>query len=114
MTNLAAYLGANAIGGSENGQLANSYRLEQNYPNPFNPETHISYYLPKTSIVDLNIYNMLGQRIRTLVHQVQNAGSYTVQWDGKNDFGAPVASGVYLYNLTAGKFKESRRMVLLK
>lgn len=114
MTGAPAYLGANAIDGSVNGQLANSYRLEQNYPNPFNPVTHISYYLPKTSIVDLSIYNMLGQRIRTLVHQVQNAGSYTVQWDGKNEFGTPVASGVYLYNLTAGKFKQSRKMMLLR
>jgi hypothetical protein len=113
-TNEPAYLGANAIGGSENGHLANSYRLEQNYPNPFNPVTRISYYIPKTSIVDLSIYNMLGQRIRTLVHQVQNAGSYTVRWDGKNNFGTPVASGVYLYNLTAGKFKESRKMILLR
>jgi hypothetical protein len=114
MTSAPAYLGANAIGGSENGRLANSYRLEQNYPNPFNPVTHISYYIPKTSRVDLMIYNLLGQRIRTLVHQVQNAGSYTVQWDGKNEFGIPVASGVYLYNLTAGKFKRSRKMMLLR
>jgi flagellar hook assembly protein FlgD len=60
------------------------------------------------------IYNLLGQRIRTLVHQVQNAGSYTALWDGKNNFGTPVASGVYLYNLTAGKFKQSRKMMLLR
>jgi hypothetical protein len=113
-TNEPAYLGANAIGCPGKGHLANSYRLEQNYPNPFNPVTRISYYIPKTSDVDLSIYNMLGQRIRTLVHQVQNAGSYTVRWDGKNNFGTQAASGVYLYNLTAGKFKESRKMILLR
>jgi hypothetical protein len=113
MTGAPAYLGANAIGGPEN-RPANSHRLEQNYPNPFNPVTQISYYLPKTSVVNLSIYNLLGQRIRTLVHRVQNAGLYTVEWNGQNDFGMPVASGVYVYSIAAGEFKQSRRMILLR
>jgi hypothetical protein len=114
MTNLPSYLGANAIGNGENTQHAGSYRLEQNYPNPFNPTTQISYTIPKTNRVDLSIYDLLGRRVRTLVHRVQNSGSYTVEWDGKNDFGTQVASGIYVYSLTAGKFKQSRRMILLR
>ena len=95
------------------------FQLFQNYPNPFNPETSIRYQLPPTgqvaaSTVLLEIYNLLGQKVRTLVKQQQPPGNYTVRWDGRNDLGQQVSSGVYLYRLTAGNFTRVRKMVLLR
>jgi hypothetical protein len=91
------------------------YELFQNYPNPFNPETTIRYSLPKRATVTLEIYNLLGQRVRTLVdHQSQDADFYVVHWDGRNEAGAPVASGVYITYLRAGSFVASRKMILMK
>lgn len=91
------------------------YVLEQNYPNPFNPTTTISYSLPLDKKVSLRIYDMMGRVVRTLVDgKVQSAGRYKVQWDGRNQQGARVASGVYLYTLEFGNFKKTRSMTLLK
>ncbi|NUO78581.1 Ig-like domain-containing protein, partial [candidate division KSB1 bacterium] len=92
-----------------------AFNLAQNYPNPFNPSTAISYRLsaPKQH-VSLAIYDLLGQRIRTLVEQVQSAGDYVVQWEGRNDLGQPVTSGSYLYTLKTDSFTETRRMLLLR
>ena len=73
--------------------------LHQNYPNPFNPETVILYELPRTSQVEVVIFNLLGERIRTLVNQRQMAGQHRLPWDGRNEFGMPVPSGVYLYRV---------------
>jgi hypothetical protein len=83
--------------------------LKQNYPNPFNPKTIINYELLTTNYVDLSIYNILGERIATLVNQKQASGMYQVVWDG-TDF----TSGVYYYRLEAGEFREVKKMVLLK
>ena len=94
--------------------LPKEFALSQNYPNPFNPETQIRYQLPADCFVTLIIYNMLGQRIRTLVNQKQPAGSYTVHWDGKDDNGMMVASGLYLYKLNADRFNKLKKMVLLR
>ncbi len=91
-----------------------TFQLFQNYPNPFNPSTAISYQLPANSNVQLEIYNLLGQKVRTLVNQQQAAGNYTVRWDGRNDFGQHVSSGVYLYRLVTGQFSQVRKMVLLR
>ncbi len=98
-----------------------SLKLRQNYPNPFNPVTAISYQLPAVSQVQLEIYNTIGQRVRTLVNRRQAAGRYTVQWDGRNDASQPVASGVYVYRLTVGQSSslslprvQTRKMVLLR
>lgn len=91
------------------------YVLEQNYPNPFNPETTIEYALPLNKKVSLRIYNMMGQVVRTLVKdELQSAGRQTIVWDGKNDAGIRVASGVYIYSLEFGNFKKAKRMTLLK
>lgn len=91
------------------------YVLEQNYPNPFNPETTIEYALPLNKKVSLRIYNMMGQVVRTLVKdELQSAGRQTIVWDGKNDTGLRVASGVYIYSLEFGNFKKAKRMTLLK
>lgn len=91
-----------------------SYQLDQNYPNPFNPATTISYQLAMESDVELTIYNMLGQEIRNLVQTNQPAGTYQVQWNGKDDAGREVASGLYLYQLKTPEYVESRKMLLMK
>ncbi|MBI4552269.1 MAG: T9SS type A sorting domain-containing protein [Candidatus Latescibacteria bacterium] len=91
------------------------FALRQSYPNPFNAQVTIKYELPKTASVKFMIYNMLGQQVRMLVDQVQPAGYYTVQWDGRNANGHEVASGVYLYRLTTSTgFSQTRRMTLVK
>ncbi|MBI4491022.1 MAG: T9SS type A sorting domain-containing protein [Deltaproteobacteria bacterium] len=90
------------------------FGLDQNYPNPFNPATQIAYRLPVDSNVRLAVYNILGQQIRTLMNGFTPAGAYTVTWDGKDEAGRQVASGMYLYRLDAGKFSSVKRMTLLK
>ncbi|MFQ5771851.1 MAG: T9SS type A sorting domain-containing protein, partial [bacterium] len=86
----------------------------QNYPNPFNPSTFIRFEVVESAPVILEIYNILGRKIRTLLNENKLAGEYTVQWDGKNDVGADMASGVYIMRLTAGNFVNSIKMVKLK
>ena len=94
-------------------------RLLQNYPNPFNPETWIPYELAADSTVSIDIYNVQGQLIRHLALKEQKAGSYLTKdkatyWDGRDEFGQKVASGIYWYRLKAGKVNAIRRMVILK
>jgi tetratricopeptide (TPR) repeat protein len=88
--------------------------LSQNYPNPFNPETEICFQLPEDVHVAISIYNMLGQRVCTLIDKQKQTGYHTIKWDGRNDFGTAVASGVYLYAMQAGKFYEKKKMVLMR
>ena len=90
------------------------YRLSQSRPNPFNPNTTIEYDIPHTEQVILRIYDTLGREVRTLVNARQPAGFHQVVWDGRNQQGRMVGSGVYLYTLTAGTFNQSKRMTLLK
>jgi hypothetical protein len=90
------------------------YILFDNYPNPFNPETAIEYELPQAGSVRLEIYNMLGQKAKTLIDQNQAAGIHRAIWDGKNDVGEAVTSGVYLYRLETANFKATKRMVLIR
>ncbi len=92
------------------------YALENNYPNPFNPATTIKYQLPEAGEVTLEVYNMLGQVVRTLVdREFQGAGRYNYKWDATNDRGRSLSSGVYFYRVTAGKdFQSHKRMLLLK
>ncbi len=95
--------------------IPESYALRQNYPNPFNPTTNIVYELPVGARVKLEVFNMLGQKVRTLVKNEDMAiGLHQVQWDGKDDLGLKVGSGVYIYRLDAGTFSASRKMLLLK
>jgi hypothetical protein len=94
--------------------LPTEYKLLANYPNPFNPTTEISYQLPEAAHVTLAIYNIEGQQVRTLVDGVVGAGEHVVEWNATSDAGQRVASGVYLYRLTAGDYTESRKMLLLK
>jgi predicted lactoylglutathione lyase len=91
-----------------------SFDLSQNYPNPFNPGTTIQYQLPKISQVKLSIYNILGQWIVTLVNKRQQAGFYSVNWDGKDDRRLNVASGIYLYRLETEEFVKVRKLSLVR
>jgi hypothetical protein len=83
--------------------------LSQNYPNPFNPLTMINYQLPKTTHVELTIYNLLGQKVATLVSGKQKAGDHQVAW-----YASGFASGVYYYQLMAGEYKDVKKMILLR
>jgi len=94
--------------------LPGDYALDQNYPNPFNPITEIHFDLPEAVRVELKVFNILGQDVATLVDAVRPAGSYTVQWDSRCTSGTTVSSGVYVYQLKAGKFTDSKKMVLLR
>ncbi|MDP2984347.1 MAG: T9SS type A sorting domain-containing protein [Candidatus Latescibacter sp.] len=94
--------------------LPTVYAMNQNFPNPFNPSTTITYSIPKTSHVELAIYNMAGQKIRTLVNTSQAASFYRVVWNGKNDFGQTVASGMFFYKLDAGNYSKVVKMNLIK
>ncbi len=90
------------------------FQLNQNYPNPFNPQTVIEYALPKDCQVQIAIYNLLGQKIRTLIDQYQTKGQKKIHWDGKDDEGNELAGGIYFYRLQAGDFSETKKMVLLR
>jgi len=90
------------------------FALENNYPNPFNPTTTIRYALPQDARVNVTIYNIQGQIVRTLVGTDQTAGYYTIQWDGRSDAGTTVASGIYIYRINAGQFVSAKKMVMLK
>ncbi|MEJ2634375.1 MAG: FG-GAP-like repeat-containing protein [Calditrichia bacterium] len=91
------------------------YRLEQNYPNPFNPTTTIEFSLPLSKTISLKIYNTLGQEVRTLINNQKYApGDHLAEWDSRDNYGHPVASGVYIYRLTFGNFSKSGRMTLIR
>ncbi|MBL7996828.1 T9SS type A sorting domain-containing protein [bacterium] len=90
------------------------FELKANFPNPFNPSTTIQYGLKENTQVVLKIYNLLGQEVRNLVNETQSAGYKTVLWDGKNNAGTQVPSGIYIYKLEAGSFTSSKKMLLVK
>ena len=94
--------------------ITDQFTLEQNYPNPFNPETIIEYQLPKASKVKLRIFNILGQKVKTLIDEEKHSGYHSVKWDGTNNYGQKVASGIYLYRLQTESFTEVKKMILLK
>lgn len=94
--------------------IVQTFRLKQNYPNPFNPTTTIPYTLNKPVFTRLSIYNDLGQEVRTLVNENQGPGNYNVAWDGQDNNGEPVSSGIYIYQLQAGNASDSRKMMLVK
>ena len=97
------------------GELPEQFELHQNYPNPFNPATTIRFSLPKEANVRLEIYNMLGQRVNVLISdELYQPGVHNVVWNGVDEFNKQVASGQYIYRITAGDFVESKRMMFLK
>ena len=94
--------------------IPSKFTLHQNYPNPFNPVTTLRYDLPEQANVNIIIYDLLGREVRTLVNTTQDAGFKSVIWDATNDYGKPVSAGVYLYQIQAGEFVQTKKMVLLK
>ncbi|MFH2050773.1 MAG: T9SS type A sorting domain-containing protein [bacterium] len=90
------------------------FELSQNYPNPFNPVTTIEYSLPERSHVIIDIYNVLGQIVRTLINETKSAGSYRTEWNGSDDAGRVVSTGVYVYRFSAGDVVQTKKMVLMK
>jgi hypothetical protein len=94
--------------------LPHQFNLSQNCPNPFNPTTEIAYALPEAAEISLEIFNVLGQRVRTLINGHQSAGWHRVSWDSCDEENQALPSGVYFYRLTAGDFSESKKMLLLK
>ena len=94
--------------------LPKDFSLAQNYPNPFNPTTTVSYALPTNAFVKLVVYNILGQKVKTLVDEEQTAGFRQVVWNGQNDRGETVGSGIYFYRIQAGSFTKTAKMSLLK
>jgi hypothetical protein len=94
--------------------IGSDFQLANNYPNPFNPQTIIEFKVPHNGQVTLNIYNMLGQRIRTLLNETRPAGSYKILWDGRDDFGRVVATGVYMYQLRGDNALITKKMTFIK
>lgn len=106
----------NLVSGIDDGGAPSlsDYSLDQNYPNPFNPSTVIPFKLAKREMVELTIFNNLGQKVRSLVNQDYPAGTHQVKWNGKDDFGQTVPAGVYYYTIQAGEFKDTRKMLIVK
>jgi len=94
--------------------MPRTFSLEQNYPNPFNPVTNISFALPEPGHVRLEVFNILGQNVRTLVDREMTPGTYLVEWDSHDNGGNAVASGVYFYRIAYGDISTTKKMVLLK
>jgi hypothetical protein len=94
--------------------MPSGFRLEQNVPNPFNPVTEILYEIPATGRVALEVYDVQGHLVRTLVDAVRNGGSHVATWDGRDAYGREVPTGVYFYRLSAEGFEGTRKMLLLK
>ena len=95
-------------------ELPDDFSLSQNYPNPFNPETRIEFALPRASHVTIDVYNIVGKRVRNLANERLSAGLKAVTWDGRDNNGQLVSSGIYFYRIVTGDFTESKKMVLLK
>jgi len=94
--------------------IPTAFELSQNYPNPFNPTTKIAFALPQNSFVSLKIYDMLGREIKSLLNSEMLAGNHSIDWNGEDNNGFKVASGAYIYKITAGNFMAVKKMVLIK
>ena len=94
--------------------IPNEFSLSQNYPNPFNPTTKIDFALPRSADVSITIYNLMGQKVNVLINSNLEYGYHTVIWNGLDQFGSPVASGVYFSELRSKSFRQTKKMLLLK
>jgi len=99
---------------AEGAKLPTAFGLEQNYPNPFNPETTILYELPRAGQVEVAVFNLLGEKVRVLLNQPQQAGQHRLLWNGRDENEKSVPSGVYFYRLQAGEFVQTRKMILMQ
>ena len=102
------------LSNNSNQLIPESYQLFQNYPNPFNPNTKIMYNIPEEQFVKIVIYDMLGRKVKTLVNQMQRAGLKTINWNGLDDYNKKLPSGLDLYCLQSGSFKQTKKMLFLK
>jgi hypothetical protein len=107
-------LEAGAVTGVEDGLTPRIAVLHQNYPNPFNPSTAIEFHLPRRERVSLRVYDVSGRLVRTIVEETLETGDHLFTWDGHNDRGAQVASGVYFYMLKSDSIRQARKAVLLR
>ena len=105
---------SNTVLGIDTKAIPKVYALRQNYPNPFNPTTQIKYDLPEDALVTINIYDLMGRSIKSLVNSNQSAGYRSIQWNATNNLGEPVSAGMYIYMIQAGEFRQTKKMVLLK
>ena len=104
-----------ALGVDDNESIPDYFALHQNYPNPFNPSTQISFDVPQgAEHIMLNVYNILGQNVSTLVNGVMNPGQYTMEWNATDEVGNPVASGIYFYELRSASFTARKKMLLIR
>ena len=90
------------------------FALHQNYPNPFNPETKIQFDVAEKSKVNISIFNLVGQKVATLVDNTMDIGKYTITWGGLNDKGAPLPSGMYFYEMNSSSYHSIKKLVLVK
>ncbi len=100
--------------GDDKQPLPTEFALEQNYPNPFNASTMIKFAVPEKEYVEMKIYNLLGQKVRTLLSSEKGAGWYSIIWDGKADSGYELPTGVYLMKMKAGEFEAKKKLMMLK
>ena len=94
--------------------MPEEFALHQNYPNPFNPITSLRYDLPNDGLVNITVFDMMGRIVKTLTNGYQTAGFKSIQWNATNDKNEPVSAGLYLYVIQAGKFRQTKKMVMLK
>ena len=94
--------------------IPDEFVLHQNYPNPFNPTTSINYDLPANEFVSINVFDLMGREVKTLVNKNQTAGYKSIQWNATDDRNEPVSAGLYLYTIQVGEFRQTKKMLLLK
>jgi flagellar hook assembly protein FlgD len=94
--------------------IPEEFALHQNYPNPFNPVTSIQFDIPEQSEVRMDIYNLMGQRVATLINNTLEPGFHAVKWNGTNDFGNQLSSGMYIYRISANNFTSVKKLILMK
>ncbi len=119
MANVLSWLSNLTTGISDHSSAQNiqEFALHTNFPNPFNGSTVIAFQIPAndpSTHITLEIFNLLGRRVRTLINKNYERGEYTVSWDGRNDSGVELASGVYLYRLKANNFQRVRKLLMIK
>ena len=109
------WLGGQELKISENFDvIPDEFVLHQNYPNPFNPTTSINYDLPANEFVSINVFDLMGREVKTLVNKNQTAGYKSIQWNATNNQGQPVSAGVYFYTIQEGEYRQTKKMILLK
>ncbi len=113
-TGIALLIPESLVGVENPNTVPEAFLLEQNYPNPFNPSTTINYRISTTSNVVLKVYNTLGEEVETLINERQSPGQRSVTWDGKDENGKTVTSGIYFYRIQTAQFSQTKKMIFLR